>query len=132
MIFVDTNYFLRFLLKDIDNQHLAAKKLFKEGAEGKLKLFTSTLVFFEIFWVLTSYYGKDKNQLVQTLRELLQLEFIKLYERPLLKSSVELFQQTNLSLEDCYNLHYAQAKEAQGFKTFDEKLTKSFSSFSFK
>ena len=77
MIFVDTNYFLRFLLKDNKPQHLEAKQLMLGGATGKLKLFTSTIVFFEIYWVLTSYYGKNKTELVDTLKDCYNLIYAK-------------------------------------------------------
>ena len=43
MIFVDTNYFLRFLLKDNKLQHRKAKQLMLDSAQGKLKLFTSII-----------------------------------------------------------------------------------------
>jgi len=60
MIFVDTNYFLRFLLKDIGKQHQKAKKLFEKAASGEIKLFTSMIVFFEIYWVLFSFYKRRR------------------------------------------------------------------------
>ena len=62
MIFIDTNYLLRFLLKDIDSQYLEAKKLLLQAARGEKKVITSTIVFFELFWVLKSYYKKDKTE----------------------------------------------------------------------
>ena len=52
MIFIDTNYFLRFLLADISSQHNQAKTIFKQAASGKISLFTSAVVIFEIYWVL--------------------------------------------------------------------------------
>ena len=126
MIFVDTNYFLRFLLKDNKPQHLEAKQLMLGGATGKLKLFTSTIVFFEIYWVLTSYYGKNKTELVDTLNEILNLRFIEIQERPFLTISLKIFSQNNISLEDCYNLIYAKSHNAKAFKTFDLKLGRIF------
>jgi len=38
MTFVDTNYFLRFLLADVESQHQTAKELFRNAALGKVKL----------------------------------------------------------------------------------------------
>ena len=35
MIFVDTNYFLAWLLEERDQQHRQAKELFQEAAAGK-------------------------------------------------------------------------------------------------
>lgn len=127
MIFVDTNYFLRFLLEDVESQSLQAKKLIVEAATGKVKLFTSLVAFFEVYWVLRSYYEKNRRQIFKALIELLDLEFIKLEERVVLESSLRLFKKSNLSLEDCYNLSFAKAKKAQDFKTFDKKLAKYFS-----
>jgi len=124
MIFVDTNYFLRFLLADVNKQHQKAKKLFEDAALGKVKLFTSTIVFFEIYWVLISFYEKDKKQLMKVLSDLLLMSFVKLAERDLLEQTLEIFAKSNLDLEDCFNLVYAKKKEARVFKTFDNKLKK--------
>ena len=124
MTFVDTNYFLRFLLADVSEQHRKAKGLFEDAALGKIKLFTSTIVFFEIYWVLASFYEKDKKQLTKILSDLLLMSFVKLIERDLLKQALEVFTKSNLDLEDSFNLVYAKKKKARIFKTFDKKLRK--------
>lgn len=124
MIFVDTNYFLRFLLKDNSNQYTLAKNLFLEASEGKTKLITSTIVIFEIYWVLNSYYEKKRAEIVKVLNKMLGLNFIQLKERQILIDSNDLFSKTNLSLEDCYNIHYSKSHKAKEFKTFDKKLEK--------
>src|SRR3990167_4514406 len=121
MIFVDTNYFLRFLLRDIEAQHREVKKLFYQGAAGKVELFTSLIVFFEVYWVLESFYGKRKNELVQILTDVLHMQFIRLDESPLLESAVLLFANSSLSMEDAYNVVYAQSRKVTTFATFDKK-----------
>lgn len=127
MIFIDTNYFLRFLLKDVESQHLQVKNLFLEAAEDKKKLFTSLIVFFELYWVLTSYYQQDKDQLINTLNQLLGFGFVHISEKTILNESLHLFNRSSLSLEDCYNLSFAKSSGAKDFKTFDKKLSKHFS-----
>lgn len=126
MIFVDTNYFLRFLLKDIDRQHEIAKQLFKDGALGKVKLFTSVVVFFEIYWVLSSFYEKDKPALVRILKEILKMEFIGIERKEILEKAVGVFAESNLDLEDSFNLVYAKKFGASEFKTFDQNLAAKF------
>jgi len=126
MIFVDTNYFLRFLLKDVERQYLEVKKLMIAAAQGEKELFTSTIVFFELYWVLSSYYGKNKSQLASTLRNFLDLEFIRLEERSTLKEAIVIFESTPLSLEDAYNVVFAKERGGREFKTFDKKLQKYF------
>lgn len=127
MMFIDTNYFLRFLLKDINHQHLEAKNLFLSASEGKIELITSTIVFFEIYWVLSSYYDRNKAEAGNVLEKVLSLNFIELEEREMLFKSLSLFKKTNLDLEDCYNVCYAKSKGVRSFKTFDKKLDKQFS-----
>ena len=125
MIFVDTNYFLRFLLKDNEPQYEASKKLFIEAAQQKVKLTTSLVVFFEVVWVLRSSYGKNKQPLVEVLSDMLKLNF-EFTERHLVRESIRIFQETNLSMEDCYNLVFAKEEHIKDFKTFDKKLLKRF------
>lgn len=126
MTFVDTNYFLRFLLNDNEAQHQKATDLFLEGADGKINLITSTIVFFEIYWVLSSFYEKRKTELVEMLEKILNLNFIILSERQILFDSLSLFKRTNFNLEDCYNLYYAKSENVKNFMTFDQKLSKEF------
>jgi predicted nucleic acid-binding protein len=126
MIFVDTNYFLRFLLEDDSAQGSRAKLLFRHGARGAAELHTSTIVIFEIYWVLSSYYGEKKAGLTKTLFKILLLEFIKLKERELLQKALEQYSKSNLCLEDCYNLVYCRANTIKKIATFDKNLERAF------
>lgn len=125
MIFVDTNYFLRFLLKDKQEHYLKAKNLFSKASREEVELVTSTVVFFEVTWVLKSTYKKDKVILINTLGKFLGLN-VEIGERQLLVDSLRLFSQTNLSLEDCYNFVFAKANQTVSFATFDVRLKKEF------
>lgn len=126
MIFLDTNYFLRFLLKDNQGQYLTVKRLFFRASHGKAELLTSLIVFFEIVWVLRSYYGKQKGNLCLILAKLLKMNFINFPERYLLEKSLDLFEKENLSFEDCYNFILAKEKNVASFATFDKKLKARF------
>lgn len=128
MIFVDTNYFLRFLLKDKENQYQEARKLFEKGAVGEIKLFTSLIVFFEIYWVLSSFYGKQKSDLIRILEDILSLSFIRFENGEILAKAVRFYGKNKLDLEDSYNLIYAQEQGATLFKTFDQRLKPIFQS----
>lgn len=126
MIFVDTNYFLRFLIRDIEEQYQEVRALFEKGISKETKLFTSLVVFFEIYWVLSSFYQKNKQELVIKLAEILEMKFVKIKEREILERAIKLFSQNNLSLEDAYNLVYSQKSKASKFATFDKRLIKVF------
>lgn len=126
MKFIDTNYFLRFFLGDNLKQSTEVEKLFRKGANGDEQLFTSIIVFFELFWVTTSFYQKQKEDIVTLLKNVLKMDFVALAERPLLSTAVKIFAETNLGLEDAYNLTYALIHEARDFETFDIKLRKKY------
>jgi predicted nucleic acid-binding protein len=129
MTFVDTNYFLRFLLNDVESQHKIAKKLFVDGLDRKIQLATSLIVYFEIYRVLVSFYKKDKKEISKALRNILKLSFIKIPDREILFESLKVFDSTNFDLEDCFNIAYAKEYGAKEFMTFDQKLAKQFKTF---
>ena len=124
MIFVDTNYFLRLLIDDESDQHVKSKKFFERAAIGKIKIFSTTIVFFEIFWVLSSFYKKKKSFIVKTLTNLLKMNFIGWKERDLLIEAVELFSIKNIELEDCFNLMVVKRKKVKKIASFDNKFQK--------
>jgi len=126
MMFVDTNYFLRYLLNDIHEQHQEVKRLFLQASEGKISLVTSSLVFFEIFWVLRSFYNLNKEESIRALQSLLKLSFIRMQDRTILENALTLFKKTSLDLEDCYNLYFAKSQNVKSFGTFDKKLENEF------
>lgn len=125
MIFVDTNYFLRLLLKDIKDQYKQAKDLFLLAEKNNEKLISSQIVFFELFWVLGSSYKSDKQTLIDKLDKILKLN-VEFDGHQQLVESVNLFKKLNLSLEDCYNLVFAKGRNVNLFKTFDVRLSKAF------
>jgi len=122
MIFVDTNYFVRFFLGDILSQHRIARSLFDEGAKGTQKLFTSTIVIFEIYWLFGSFYEKTKPEVIDILRKTLSLNFIEIAEREIITKTLEIYENTSLDFEDCYNVVYSRKEKAKEFLTFDRKL----------
>lgn len=126
MIFVDTNYFLRFLLADNPVQHEKAKQLFLDAAQGRIQLFTSVAVIFEIYWVLSSFYKKERAEIVGVLKNVFDLDFIKIEDKEILSEASNIYKKTSFDLEDSYNLAFAKGHKADKFKTFDEKLEKAF------
>lgn len=124
MIFIDTNYFVRFLLRDIPAQHEIAKKLIGDGSKGNLKLFTSIIVIFELYWLFTSFYEKTKAEVCEILANILSLKFIIVDQRDILERALNLYQNSSLDLEDCYNIIFSKSQKMTQFATFDKNLLK--------
>ncbi|MBI3558986.1 PIN domain-containing protein [Candidatus Gottesmanbacteria bacterium] len=126
MIFVDTNYFVWFLMGDESQHQEIAARLFEDGLSGKVKLYMSIIVFFEIYWVLKSKYKLSKETLINSLKNVLDMSFIKLDERECLYKSLDVYNQTNLDLEDSYTLALVKSDKDNNLATFDEELLKMF------
>ncbi len=124
MIFVDTNYFLRFFLADVTEQQTKAKQLFIDASEGKVKLFTSVIVIFEVYWVILGQFKKEKKKVGDIVEKLFKLQFLEIENLDLLKKALAITKSSNIGLVDSYNLVYAKSKNASDFKTFDKALLK--------
>lgn len=122
MIFIDTNYFLRLLRDDIRDQHNKAKMLFLKASEGKIELFTSVVVIFEIYWVLSRFYKSEKKEIVKSLKSILSMGFLKIDQGNVLNEALEIYSKTNFDMEDSYNIAYSKIHQIKNFATFDKKL----------
>lgn len=129
MEFVDTNYFIRYFLKDNQEQYKIAYALFHKAILGEKILFTSLIVFLEIYWLMFSYYKKKKEEVIGILYEVLEMDYIELKEREILRQALQIYKESNLDLEDSFNLVYSQVNNASSFATFDKKLISKFKSF---
>ena len=123
---VDTNYFLRWLLADNQNQTEKVKEVFRQAVAGKIKLESTLVVFFEVYWVLSSFYKQNKKQTVKGLENILKLTFINWSNRQELEMAVELYKKTALDLEDAYNLSHIKLNKIQGLLSFDRQLIKEY------
>lgn len=122
-VFVDTNIFLRFLLEDVASQQTISRKIFEDGALGKIVLNSSIIVFFEIYWVLKSSCDLRDNDLSEKLRQILKMT-VKFEKHELLSKSVESMGKFGFDLEDSYNANYSETIAARKFITFDKRLSK--------
>jgi len=122
--FVDTNYFLRLLLKDNERQFQSVYKLFEEAIADRVKLTTSVVIIFEIYWVLTSFYQKNKKIVAGLLRKILKMGFVCIEGRTILAEALSIFERSNLDLEDAYTLAYCKHRDITELATFDKQLLK--------
>ena len=122
-VIVDTNVFLRFLLKDNHSLYKQALSLLTLAKQGKAKLLVPGIVIFEISFVLGSVYKFTKEEILQKIESLLAVSYLSIDEIAIFKQATTLCKNSNHSLADCFLV--AKAKN-QGIKlfTFDKKLAK--------
>lgn len=118
-VFVDTNVFLRFFIKDVESFYQKAKELFEKAESGHLKLETSDLVIAEIVWVLESYYDFSKPEIIDVIETILDTKNIKVANHARIKEAISLYASGKMDFIDAYNIAYMKAKDYKKVATFD-------------
>lgn len=76
MIALDTNVVVRFLVRDDEAQHEAARRLLARGPGDGEEFFLGDVVLAEVVWVLASRYRFERRVIASTLRALLEAEHV--------------------------------------------------------
>jgi predicted nucleic acid-binding protein len=98
--FIDTNIFIRVLVKDNEKIFQDCKKFLTLISKGKIKAFTSALVLSEVNWVLDGYYQFEKEKVIEGLRGILKLKNLRFVEKFNLPLAVELYEKYPIKFID--------------------------------
>lgn len=120
MKLLDTNFILRFLLKDNLQQFQIAKKIFNDPMAN---LYITDMVTAEIVWILTSFYKFSRDQITEKLFLLLNLPSIQ-SNKSILIRSLYLYRNFNISFIDAYLSAYMEEEKLEGIYSFDKGLDK--------
>jgi len=129
-VFVDTNVFLRFFIRDVEPFYHKAKDLFEKGEGGKVKLETSDLVIAEIVWVLESYYDFSRSEIKEVIETILETRNLKVANHSRVKETVALYFAGKMDFIDAYNIAYMKSKDFKKVATFDVKHFKNIEGIS--
>ena len=130
MIFVDTNYWIRYLSDQASKQGQIVRQLFLDAARGESKLCSNTLVFFEIYWVMHNVYDKSGKDLQFVLRQLIKVDYVEWEHKEILSEAVEIMSDLNYDLEDAFHLIWARENAVEHFASFDQKLQRKWRALS--
>jgi len=122
--FVDSNVFLRFLLKDHPVQSPACFAMFERAEKGLIKLLTTDIILLEIEWVLRSVAKLDKYNIVDKLQHILLFDAIEITNRNILNSALIIYQNKNIDLVDAYQICWLQNNNISSIYTYDNDFDK--------
>ncbi len=122
--FVDTNIFLRFLLKDDRKKAERCKKLFEKAKRGKIQIFTSDLVIAEVVWTLESFYKLGKKEVSEKVKRLLTLENLGIPGASLLIEALVIYEEKNVDFIDAYNYILMLNGGIEGIASYDKDFDK--------
>ena len=122
---IDTNILVRFLTKDDKKQSKVVYNIFKKAELENEILFVPLLVILELIWVLESLYDISRNNILNSLSELLLLPILKIENQLALQQFIKSAQGNNFDLSDLLIAQSAKAKGCNSIITFDKKASKS-------
>lgn len=117
--FIDTNIFLRFLVKEDEGSYKASAALLTAIGEGKALGFTSVLVIAEIVWVLHSFYKFPRDKIANAIQSLLELPNLEVEQDSIIHGALDYFLQTKAGFIDCYNHAWMVDHGIERVATFD-------------
>jgi predicted nucleic acid-binding protein len=116
--FVDSNVFLRYLNRAEPKHAALAEAIFKKAQDKKVELFCGPPVFFEIAWVLRSFYKLPNSEILDILELILLIPGLKVIDGERAAAAVSLARAKNRSYADSYIAVTAAAGNA-GVATFN-------------
>ena len=119
MIFLDTNVFLRFYLRDDKAKAERCKGLLKSVASGKKRAMTSTMVIAEIVWVLERTYRRPRRDVADFVLSLLAVPHLHLAEKAILGSALTTYVSSKADFIDACNAATMDAAGIDVIYTYD-------------
>lgn len=125
-IVIDSNIFIRFLVKDIKPQFERARELFDKIEKEENKGLVSILVLNEIVWILENFYELKREIYLPKLLNLLALKQIKVIEikKDLIIKIFQEMQSQKFDFTDIYLVTIAESKKILSFDKDFKKLAR--------
>lgn len=98
--FIDTNIFLRVLVKEDEKSFIDCVNFLEKIKNGKAKGYTSSLVLAEINWVLMSFYKFPKDRVIEALEGVMALKGLKIIDKGDITLAVKLYRQNKIKFID--------------------------------
>lgn len=99
--FLDTNIFLRLLVKDDPKKFKDCVNLFLKVREGKVCAVTSAIVLAEIVWTGTKFYKISKQEITEALRGVFKFKHLRISDEVDLLEAVSFYEEYNVKFADC-------------------------------
>ncbi|MDP2656110.1 MAG: PIN domain-containing protein [bacterium] len=98
--FLDTNIFLRFVVKDDVAMAKDCERLFERIQEGTLRATTSKLVLAEFVWTCLSFYKLKKEDVVELLGGIVAMSYLSIKDGGDFFQALELYQGNSVKFID--------------------------------
>jgi len=124
MRYIDTNVVLRFLTKEKENLPNRLLDFFKNLQNGNVKTKCLDIVFFQIIFVLKSFYKVEKNRIIEIMEHMISLDGLYIKNKRILERTLELWKRHPDDIIDCYIVANMEQDGENELYTFDKKIEK--------
>lgn len=124
-LLLDSNVFIRLLVRDIESQLKEAKKVFEGIEQGKNNGYVSLLVLNEVIWILDNYYNLPRSMYIPELLKIIALKCIKMLEvdKNVVIEVFDRMQSSKIDFTDIYLFKVAAGRKIVSFDRDFEKLS---------
>ncbi|MBE3115536.1 MAG: PIN domain-containing protein [Actinobacteria bacterium] len=119
MIFLDTNIFLRYFLKENESVFRRLEKLFSEIILGNIIGVANAMIIAEVVWVLSRSYKWNKEKICDNIEFILITPNIRFKDKAILVNAVNVYKEKNISFIDAYNYSFIRANGVTEIYSFD-------------
>ncbi len=120
---LDTNVLVRFLVRDDERQAETIYRIFKQAESDKEVLFVPLLVVLETVWVLDSVYVIPRQEIIDSINELLLMPILEFEKQPAIQSFISSARETKMDLSDLLIAHSAKFSGFECVLTFDKRAS---------
>ncbi len=117
---LDTNVLVRFLVRDDEQQSEAVYRKFKQTEADKEVLFIPALVVLEAVWVLESVYKATRQEILDSIDQLLLMPILEFEVQSAIRSFVSSARENKMDLSDLLIAHSARFAGCECVITFDK------------
>lgn len=121
-VFIDTNVWLRFLLRDQEKQSRWSYRLIESVEEGKIRPYTSAIVLLELHYVLSKVYQVAPDKVQKIIKDILSTRNLVVVNKTDFKKAFLWQQKYQLKLSDC--LIASNFPPNCALVTWDKEMTK--------
>jgi predicted nucleic-acid-binding protein len=121
---IDTNVFVRYLVRDDPQQFEKARRLIKRESGRNEPVLVSLLVLLETEWVLRSRYGLSKPEILSAFSAMLDVTDLTIEDEPSVEHALYSWKDSGAEFADCLIDARHRRLGCQATATFDGKALK--------
>jgi len=121
---LDTNILVRFLVRDDEVQAQKVFELFRKAQERGEEYFVPLVVVLEMIWVLEAVYRIQRKQILDAIKDLLDLPILRFDAREAVQSFLRIALKSRVDLSDIIICSAAKEKGCEKVFTFDKRAAR--------